>query len=70
MENFLDYILGFLPQRSVFWMALSSALLVLAFQKGTQKLEELVKLPYMKEENQQQRQKITGQSGKGQQSKF
>ncbi|MDE5413379.1 hypothetical protein [Alkalihalobacterium chitinilyticum] len=69
MENFLDNVLGFLPQRSIVWSALGSALIVIAFQKGTQKLQEFVKLPYMEEENQQKRKEITGQSGIDQQSK-
>ncbi|OLO39190.1 hypothetical protein BTR23_09035 [Alkalihalophilus pseudofirmus] len=67
MNEFLDSILGFLPQRAVFWTALGSALIVLLFQYVTQKLEKIVKLPYMEEENQKKRKIMLGQSSKDQQ---
>ncbi|WP_209124750.1 hypothetical protein [Alkalihalobacillus sp. BA299] len=69
MEDILDRILGFLPQRSVFWTALGTSLLVLGLQTLTQKLNEVVQLPYMKEENQRERQKILGQAKKNKLSK-
>ncbi len=69
MENFLDTVLGFLPQRSVFWMALGTSLTILLFQYITQKLVKITELPYMQRKNQLTRKKLQSQLQKSQQTK-
>jgi hypothetical protein len=58
MEEIVDRILGFMPQRGVFWTAIGTMVFIYAFQYGITKINELLKLPWMKEENQKQRKQI------------
>jgi hypothetical protein len=58
MEEIIDRVFGFLPSRGVFWTAVGTMLLIFAFQYVSTKLNELLKLPWMKEENQKQRKQI------------
>ncbi|MBU8905467.1 hypothetical protein [Desertibacillus haloalkaliphilus] len=62
MSNFIDYIFGFLPKRAVFWTAFGTSLFIFFMQWLNAKLNELVKLPYMRAENQQKRKELVGQS--------
>ncbi|KHF41396.1 hypothetical protein [Halalkalibacter okhensis] len=58
MEEILDRFFGFLPQRGVFWTAVGTSLFIVVFHYIISKINELLKLPWMKEENQQQRRQI------------
>jgi hypothetical protein len=58
MEDLLDRFLGFMPQRSVFWSAVSTTLVIIAVQYVYRWLHKITLLPWMREENQKNRQKI------------
>jgi heme exporter protein D len=54
----VDRLLGFMPQRSVFWSALGTFFLSLTIQYVHQWLQHVTALPWMEEKNQRERQKI------------
>jgi hypothetical protein len=69
MEELIDRIFGFLPQRRVFWSGVGSLLLIFALQYINKWLHEIMMLPWMKEENQQKRKQLmqsTKQNNKNQ----
>ncbi|MCL7747701.1 hypothetical protein [Halalkalibacter alkaliphilus] len=64
MEAILDRVFGFLPQRIILWVGVGTLVFILAFQYIYSKLTEILKLPWMKEENQQQRKQILQKNNK------
>lgn len=64
MEEILNRVLGFMPARSVFWSALGTALFALAVQYGYGWLDRVTILPWRREENQKNRQRIQKETNK------
>ncbi|WP_332630786.1 hypothetical protein [Halalkalibacter flavus] len=58
MEEIIDRIFGFMPEKGVLVTAIGTMVIIYAFQYGITKINELLKLPWMKEENQKQRKQI------------
>jgi heme exporter protein D len=58
VQDLIERILGFMPQRSVFWSALGTSLIIIIAQTVYRWLHKLTILPWMREENQKNRQKI------------
>jgi hypothetical protein len=58
MEELIDRVFGFLPQRLVFWTGVATLLLILALQFVNRWLNQILMLPWMKEENQRQRKQL------------
>ncbi|WP_025027596.1 hypothetical protein [Caldalkalibacillus mannanilyticus] len=56
--DLMDRVLGFMPQRSVFWFAVGTFLLSLLIQYLNHWLKKVTKLPWMLEENQRKREEI------------
>ncbi|MGO4887459.1 hypothetical protein ACJ2A9_06870 [Anaerobacillus sp. MEB173] len=58
MEEIISRILGFMPQRSVFWTAVLTSTIIIVTQYVHGLLNKLVILPWMKPENQKKRQQL------------
>jgi hypothetical protein len=58
VEEILNRVLGFMPPRAVFWTALGTALVALAFQYGYGWLDQITILPWRTEGNQEKRRKV------------
>ncbi|MFC0471104.1 hypothetical protein ACFFHM_11575 [Halalkalibacter kiskunsagensis] len=57
MEELIDRLFGFLPVKFTFWTGVATLLLILTIQFVNRWLNQILKLPWMKEENQRQRTK-------------
>ncbi|WP_096187090.1 hypothetical protein [Evansella halocellulosilytica] len=60
-HSLIERIIGFLPQRSVLLFAFATGFTVLIIQSITNKCERLLELPWMKQENIEQRQQLIEQ---------
>ncbi|MDT8860871.1 hypothetical protein N0O92_11575 [Alkalihalobacillus sp. MEB130] len=58
MEEIIDNLFGFLPSRGVLWGGIGIVVFIYTIQLVDKVLKKLVELPWMKEENQQQRNEL------------
>lgn len=58
MEEIMDRVLGFMPNRGLFWAAVSMLVFSISVLYVARWLESLLILPWMREENLKKRQKI------------
>jgi uncharacterized membrane protein required for colicin V production len=68
MLEIFDRVLGFMPQRAVFWSALGTFLIAIMIQYLANWFESMTVLPWMREENQNNRKKIQQEAEKSKQS--
>lgn len=68
MQEIFDRVLGFMPQRGVFWSALVTFLIAIMIQYLANWFESMTILPWMREENQNNRKKIQQEAEKSKQS--
>jgi hypothetical protein len=69
VQDLIERILGFMPQKSVFWSALGTSLIIIIAQTVYRWLDKLTILPWMREENQKNRQKILQEVNKKRQDR-
>jgi uncharacterized membrane protein required for colicin V production len=66
MSEFIDHLLGFLPPGGVFLGGAGIILLILVMHYLINALLEVLKLPWMQEENQKKRNQLTQKNNKSQ----
>jgi uncharacterized membrane protein required for colicin V production len=68
MQDIIDRVLGFMPQKAVFWSALGTFLLATTIRYLVNWFESMTVLPWMREDNQKKRKKIQQEAEKSKQS--
>jgi hypothetical protein len=58
LEEFIDRVFGFLPQRTTVFIAVGLFIVIQIIQLLFKFLDEKLALPWMKEENQKQRKEV------------
>ncbi|MDV2883640.1 hypothetical protein RYX45_00505 [Alkalihalophilus pseudofirmus] len=58
LKEFADRIIGFSPEGAVIWSAIGATILAALFQWGTTRYKKKVELPWMREENQKNKEQM------------
>lgn len=64
VSELMDRVLGFFPQRSIFWGAVGTVVGGIMIQYVINLFKSITILPWMREDNQEKRQKLLAQTKK------